>query len=334
MNVSARFLLYAAFWILLTCNVQAQWQIVRQDDTKCDNKGSRCDLNAVFFADKENGWIVGDRGIIRATQNEGERWSAQESSVKTAISDVVFLNKKDGFLVASGARIYRTLDGGNTWSADPIFQIVAPKNVAKQDLPELYSLAFPSKKKGWVVGTEGRIFHTEDGGQSWAQQESGTKEELVHVRFINDKYGWIVGGKGIILFTEDSGRTWAKQTSGAQSHLYHIDAISKKEAVIVGDGGLVLRTENGGLSWDKVKIDILDSFKPKDRPSLLSVAFVNDDLGFIIGFNGTVLRTGDGGKTWLQQESGTKQNLYGLVAKKKAIWAVGGDGLILRYQDK
>ena len=234
--------------------------------------------------------------------------------------------------MASGARIYRTLDSGNAWAL--IYQIVAPKNAAKQELPELYSIAFPSKKKGWVVGTEGRILHSEDGGQTWAQQESGTKEELVHVRFINDKQGWIVGGKGIILFTEDSGRSWAKQASGTKGHLYHVDATGKKEAVIVGDGGLVLRTENGGLTWDKVRIDFLDSLKASDRPSLLSVAFVNDDQGFIIGFKGTVLRTGDGGKTWLQQESGTKQNLYGLVAKKKAIWAVGGDGLILRYQDK
>jgi photosystem II stability/assembly factor-like uncharacterized protein len=61
---------------------------------------------------------------------------------------------------------------------------------------------------------------------------------------------------------------------------------------------------------------------------------VNDKQGFIIGFEGTILRTGDGGKTWLQQESTTKENLYGLFAKKKAVWAVGGDGLILRYQDK
>ena len=332
MNFFARVLLHMMFWILLTCGVQAQWQIVRQDETKCDNKGSRCDLNAVFFTDKETGWIVGDRGIIRATQNEGERWFAQDSGVKTALSDVTFINKKEGFVVASGARIYRSLDGGTTWAL--IYQIVAPKNAAKQELPELYSIAFPSKKKGWVVGTEGRVLHSEDGGQTWAQQESGTKEELVHVRFINDKQGWIVGGKGTILFTQDSGRSWATQTSGTQAHLYHVDAPNKKEAVIVGDGGLVLRTENGGLTWDKVRIDFLDSLKPKERPSLLSVAFVNDDQGFIIGFKGTVLRTGDGGKTWLQQESGTPQNLYGLVAKKKAIWAVGGDGLILRYQDK
>jgi photosystem II stability/assembly factor-like uncharacterized protein len=333
MSAPSRFLLHLIFLLLLPSSGRAQWEIVRQDETKCDSKGTRCDLNAVYFADKEYGWIVGERGIIRATQNEGERWFAQDSGVKTALSDVMFLNRKDGFIVASGARIYRTTDGGTSWSTAPIFQIIAPKNASRQELPELYSIAFPNKKKGWVVGTEGRILHTEDGGQTWAQQESGTKEELVHVRFVNDKLGWVVGGKGTILYTEDSGRTWAKQTSEAKGHLYHIDATSKKDAVIVGDNGLVLRTENGGLTWDRVKVDPLETLKINDRPSLLSVAFVNDKQGFIIGFRGTILRTGDGGKTWLLQESGTKQNLYGLVARKKAIWAVGGDGLILRYRD-
>ncbi|MFN7927625.1 MAG: YCF48-related protein [Blastocatellia bacterium] len=176
MKISARFFLNLAGLFLPMIAAHAQWQTVRQDDARCDSKGTRCDLNAVFFADKENGWVVGERGIIRATQNEGERWAAQDAGVKTALNDIAFSNKKEGFIVASGARIYRTLDGGNTWSL--VYQIIAPKNASKQELPELYSIALPSKKKGWVVGTEGRIFHTEDGGQTWAQQESGTKEEL------------------------------------------------------------------------------------------------------------------------------------------------------------
>lgn len=332
MKVSARLILNLAYLALITCSVQAQWERVHQDDTRCDSKGTRCDLNAVFFADKENGWVVGDRGIVRATANHGENWVALDAGVKTALSDIAFINKKEGFLVASGARIYRTLDSGNNWSL--VYQIIAPRPAANQELPELYSIAFPSKKKGWVVGTEGRIFHTEDGGQSWAQQESGTKEELVHVRFVNDKHGWVVGGKGTILFTEDAGRTWAVQQSGTKAHLYHIDATGKKDAVIVGDNGLVLRTENAGLTWEKVKLAPFETTRASKNPTLLSVAFVNDELGFIVGWEGTILRTGDGGKTWLIQESGTRQNLYGLFAKKKAIWAVGGDGLILRYQDK
>lgn len=55
MSVWPRFLWPIVFVMLLTCSAQAQWQVVRQDETKCDSSGTRCDLNAVFFADKENG---------------------------------------------------------------------------------------------------------------------------------------------------------------------------------------------------------------------------------------------------------------------------------------
>ena len=40
----------------------------------------------------------------------------------------------------------------------------------------------------------------------------------------------------------------------------------------------------------------------------------------------------DGGQTWLAQESRTRQNLYALYFDKKTGWAVGGDGLVLRYE--
>jgi photosystem II stability/assembly factor-like uncharacterized protein len=64
----------------------------------------------------------------------------------------------------------------------------------------------------------------------------------------------------------------------------------------------------------------------------LSVQFINEDDGWIIGRGGVILRSSDKGATWVEQESGTKQNLYALYFDKKLGWAVGSKGLILRYQ--
>jgi photosystem II stability/assembly factor-like uncharacterized protein len=50
-----------------------------------------------------------------------------------------------------------------------------------------------------------------------------------------------------------------------------------------------------------------------------------------VGRGGVILRSGDRGRTWVEQESGTKQNLYALFIDKKNGWAVGSAGLILRY---
>jgi hypothetical protein len=85
-----------------------------------------------------------------------------------------------------------------------------------------------------------------------------------------------------------------------------------------------LRTDDGGQTWARVESPA--------HSTLLSVQFVSEDEGWIAGRGGVILRSGNGGRTWVEQESTTKQNLYALFINKKNGWAVGSDGLMLRYE--
>src|SRR5262245_55388278 len=156
--------------VLLTSTVsvaQAQWVLAFEDKT-------RRDLNGVFFLDQRYGWIIGDGGIIHATQTSGLGWVVQYPKLKANMKDVYFRNREEGWVIASGGHILHTEDGGDNWSV--AYKLTVDPKEGKQGLN---SIAF-AKKKGWVVGTNGRILFTEDGGQSWREQESGTSEELVH----------------------------------------------------------------------------------------------------------------------------------------------------------
>jgi len=51
-----------------------------------------------------------------------------------------------------------------------------------------------------------------------------------------------------------------------------------------------------------------------------------------VGRAGTILRSDDAGVSWIQQESTIKNNLFALHFNKKIGWAVGGNGMILRYE--
>ncbi len=320
MNRILQILLTIILLLMVTAGAQAQWTVAFQDNSKRD-------LNGVFFMDGRYGWVIGDRGIIHTTQDNGSEWTPQNPRLEDNISDIFFRTRDDGWLVTSGAtgsRILKTVDGGESWEL--VFQLAVAPGTNKNDVPVLYSVAFPNKKQGWVVGDAGRILHSEDGGKTWRRQESGTQDELVHVKFINDKRGWVVGAKGTILYTDDGGRTWERQTSGTTQHLYHIETRGKENAWIVGDKGTILRSGNAGLSWERVAVDTTQN--------LLNVAFANDKQGWIIGWNGTILRSGDGGKNWIGQESGTRNNLYGISASKREVWVVGADGLVLKYNDK
>jgi hypothetical protein len=72
-----------------------------------------------------------------------------------------------------------------------------------------------------VVGFEGTILRTTDGGLHWTMQTSGTTRDLYGVSFIDANTGIVVGTDGTILRTTTGGVTWIEypQPKPAQLHL-------------------------------------------------------------------------------------------------------------------
>jgi photosystem II stability/assembly factor-like uncharacterized protein len=284
------------------------------------------DLNSVFFLDNKRGWIGGDNGFLSRTEDGGHSWVKQVVDTTAGINDIYFRDKEAGFLLAGNA-IFATRDNGMRWTEVRRF---LPREFDGADV-ELYSIRFSSKNKGWVVGSISKrervidsiLLYTNDAGGTWLRQRAPSRLELIHIDFANDKKGWISGAEGTILATVDGGTSWVKQESGTTATVFHIDFRDDKKGLAVGEKGTLLRTTDGGATWTPVTI--------RTRSTLLNVQFVSDSNCWAVGRGGTILRTDDGGQTWIEQESGTKENLYGLNIVKKTGWAVGGGGLLLRY---
>ncbi|MDT4898194.1 MAG: hypothetical protein QOH25_3271 [Acidobacteriota bacterium] len=285
------------------------------------------DLNAVYFADSKRGWVAGDGGFVSRTTDGGLTWTQASSGTKDAVNDIYFRNKDEGYLLA-GNSIFQSEDGGLSWRETRRY--FASDFGGAQ--PELYSVRFSGKKRGWVVGSvsandvvvDSLVIYTNDGGKSWQRQRVPTKQELIHVDFADEKRGWIVGVGGTILHTEDGGETWAEQLSSTKATLYHVDFRNERLGWAVGERATILRTTDGGLTWAAVETTV--------RATFLSVEFPDEKAGWLVGRGGVILRSDDGGRTWIQQASKTKQNLYALFMDKKMGWAVGGNGMILQYE--
>ncbi len=83
--------------------------------------------------------------------------------------------------VGTEAKMLETDDSGVTWVS---------KNTSKGTF---YSVAFPTRSSGWVVGSGGAVFHTNDGGGSWDQQAKDiTTQDLSEVTFVDPYFGWVV----------------------------------------------------------------------------------------------------------------------------------------------
>ena len=309
-----------ALALVMVCHAQSGWT-----GTQIGSGGR--DLNAVSFVDSKRGWVAGDSGFLAYTEDGGGSWVERPLGTDRAINDIYFSGKERGFALAGGS-IFETSDAGHTWHEAHKFSLTEFDGAT----PELYSLRFNGKKRGWVVGSASRgdlvvnsiLAITRDSGETWQVLQVPTKQELIHIDFVDDRRGWIVGAGGAILHTDDAGETWVRQNSGTKATLYHIDFRNDKQGWAVGERGTILRTEDGGLTWR--------SIESPARGTLLSVQFVSEDEGWIVGRGGTILRSSDRGQTWIEQESGTKSNLYALFVDKKTGWAVGSRGLVLKYQ--
>jgi photosystem II stability/assembly factor-like uncharacterized protein len=130
----------------------------------------------------------------------------------------------------------------------------------------LRSVFFIDHKEGWVVGDEGVILHTLNGGKTWHRQPTGLRSSLRSVHFLTPDVGWVVGREelpygmgsiGVILFTGDGGLEWKRQLPNTLPGLNQVRFVDRMNGFFLGDGSDmfpsgVFKTADGGKSWEPV----------------------------------------------------------------------------------
>ena len=124
-------------------------------------------------------------------------------------------------------------------------------------------MQFVDKQEGWVVGDQGVIWHSTDGGTRWERQKSGTRASLRAIHFLTPFTGWVAGrveqpygmvATGVVLKTTDGGLTWQEVAAGILPGLNVIKFFDDKNGIVAGDGcpafpSGVFKTTDGGENW-------------------------------------------------------------------------------------
>src|SRR5207302_10097370 len=113
----------------------------------------------------------------------------------------------------------------------------------------LRGASFVDANTGTVVGENGTIVRTTDGGNTWTIQASGTTQTLWAVSFTDANHGTAVGEGGVIVGTTDGGAHWASQASGTTLQFRGVSFTDANNGTAVGEGGIIVRTTDGGNSW-------------------------------------------------------------------------------------
>jgi len=199
-------------------------------------------------------------------------------------------------------------------------------------------ITFVTKDRGWIVGTDGVILSTDNGGATWQPNKKFTTDALLQIHFTDESTGWMLCERNIyargnnpisyLRKTTNGGVTWEKvEFQGiGRERVTRLLFGPDGRAMAFGEGGYFYRLQEDGLTWKRSSTAI--------HFVLLNAALTADaGLGAIVGAGGTILCTEDAGLTWekstLIGNTDAKFNAISFAGSKGG-WAVGNGGTIFR----
>lgn len=229
---------------------------------------------------------------------------------------------------------------------------------------------FLDTSRGFIVGNQGSIYKTTDGGISWQFSLIDPLHvvDLFCIQFVNDSLAWISGRYGSLFRSTDGGQTWKYEDAFASTfggyYLTQIQFFNLTKGFVMGSSKFIYKTNSAGEGWCFTpsgftskfqKIQMLDesvgyvngdsgkACKTTDggdtwvpmqtgvNNTLNSLEFLNNSIGFMIGFEGTILKTTNGGANWNKYLEGPNEYLSTVRFPTDSIgWITGANGLILK----
>jgi photosystem II stability/assembly factor-like uncharacterized protein len=282
-------------------------------------------LYDVHFADDQRGWISGQEGVILGTDDGGKTWTRQESHAiyvdprepnvtqQLYLFGLFALDRDHAWAVGDRSILTSTDDGGKTWRAHKVEMEIdtsGGESLAAAD-PIFYDVKFADLQHGWIVGEFGKIMYTEDGGQTWREQERSLMEgtgiidlldlpSLFGVHVIDPQHALAAGLEGHIARTSDAGKTWTYDKVDVDipllDPLFEVTELPDGNGWAVGAAGEVMRREPGSTAWKRAKLgqDVLTWLR--------AISFSDNQNGWMVGGFGLIYRTTDGGKSWLPSQ--------------------------------
>ncbi|RLI60873.1 MAG: hypothetical protein DRO67_08590 [Candidatus Asgardarchaeum californiense] len=209
----------------------------------------------VEFVDQNYGWIVlydltlGERSILRSTDG-GNNWNnANIDSPDGAWLD--FVDQNNGWLITTSPHppyeIQRTTDGGINWTTQYTF------NGTSLDSSGFDYIFFPDVNNGWVVGDNGKVMKTTNGGANWdivTNSGVNTNEEGKTVFFLDANIGWIPSktdlGEPYVQHTTDGGASWITQQTpladpNGYNAIFSINFVDAQTGWLTADYGRIAK---------------------------------------------------------------------------------------------
>lgn len=291
-------------------------------------------LHAVQFVDRDEGWAVGDEGVVWHSIDGGRTWERQPTGVHASLRSLHFLNPYTGWIVGreelpSGAGsagvVLFTQDGGLHWRC-----------LSAKTLPGLNTVRFWSATCGIVAGDGSEVvpsgvLATADGGRSWTAVAGPRTPSWIGACF-RDRASGVLGGAWERLGRSREGAIVPGEAELSGGRNVCGIAQSGDRVIAVGQGGLVLVSDSAGARWAPADLRLPTAVRTSwDLHAICCIG----QQAWAVGRPGSaVLHSGDAGQTWEILRTGQRLPLHGVFfVDEKYGWAVGELGIVLKTED-
>ncbi|MCB9263777.1 MAG: gliding motility-associated C-terminal domain-containing protein [Lewinellaceae bacterium] len=308
-------------------------------------------LNDVYFVSETTGWTVGNTGIIYKTTDGGANWAVQSAPTVNDLNAVHFIDENKGWAVGDLATMLVTTNGGSTWQKDSLFTHpikicgTFPNTSDIPIIPDYTDIFFSDNQQGWLTTAGNPVSCinpftmnpeqitpttyfavTNDGGQTW------TPQDTLHLYkgFSQPPYIWgifytdqlvIPQSTGYLSRSDGNGNNW-QEVSTFTGPIYDVHFLNSATGWLAGSS--LYYSDNSGNNWEPRP-------NPAGNVAMKSIAFTpSKSKGWMVG--GGIIYSPDAGATWQEQLKPVSSVLNRVFfASEDKGWAVGEDGVILRY---
>jgi photosystem II stability/assembly factor-like uncharacterized protein len=178
----------------------------------------------IDFGDPDHGIAIGSDGAV--LKIGGGSMVRVETVTGVSLGAVSMPSATTVFGIGGGT-IYRSTDGGSSWT---------PQLSTSESL---YGVHFTDADHGTVVGSNGTILRTWNGGENWYSKPTGTTDDFYKVSFSSPLVGFVLSRSGMIFKTTDGGATWTSEPSPIQNAT-DLHTINQFNVTIVGDNWSII----------------------------------------------------------------------------------------------
>jgi len=224
---------------------------------------TRATLTGVYFQDKLKGWVVGHDAVILKTSDGGKTWEKvyYDPEGQTPLFDILFRDEKYGIAIGAYGLYLVSEDAGASWnisemnviteksaddSADEVSKAEDDDDFLDSYDLHLNSIALADNGKLYIAAEAGRIYRSDDSGESWVPLASPYIGSFFGVLPVAGDTVLVFGLRGHLFRSEDAGFNWQEIEIPTQNMLTNGIMTADDEIYITGLGGTILKSNDRG----------------------------------------------------------------------------------------